>query len=147
MKLAQHVNVIRGPPRPPYQSPRPRDEIGASHCAHLPTCWLRSAQLDILSRFASVRHPWRPALAIRSPVRRFQRELNTVPYSGNEEGGGSVSPAENRRDVCDWPGPPAGMRAEDASHRDVTTHPTRKPGTISRGNREAAIFMAGSRDC
>ncbi|RTO57932.1 hypothetical protein EKN65_15665 [Enterobacter cloacae] len=54
------MNVIRGPPRPPYQSPRPRDEIGASHCAHLTTRCLRSAQLDI-----------------RSPVRRFQRGLNT----------------------------------------------------------------------
>ncbi|QCC90678.1 hypothetical protein E7735_06795 [Enterobacter cloacae] len=71
------MNVIRGPPRPPYQSPRPRDEIGASHCAHLTTRCLRSAQLDILSRFASGRHPWRPALVIRSPVRRFQRGLNT----------------------------------------------------------------------
>jgi hypothetical protein len=27
----------------------------------------------VLSRFASGRHPWRPALVIRSPVRRFQR--------------------------------------------------------------------------
>ena len=31
----------------------------------------------VLSRFASGRHPWRPALVIRSPVRRFQRGLNT----------------------------------------------------------------------
>jgi hypothetical protein len=28
-----------------------------------------------LSRFASGRHPWRPALVIRSPVRRFQRGI------------------------------------------------------------------------
>ena len=29
-----------------------------------------------LSRFASVRHPWRPDLAIHAPVRRFQRGHN-----------------------------------------------------------------------
>ena len=30
------VNGTRGGPLPPCQSPRPREEIGAAHCAHLP---------------------------------------------------------------------------------------------------------------
>ncbi len=57
----------------PLQSPRSRKETGAAHCAHLPTLSLRSAQLGVMPRFASGRHPWRPALVFGSPVRRFQR--------------------------------------------------------------------------
>ncbi len=57
----------------PLQSPRSRKETGAAHCAHLPPLSLRSAQLGVMPRFASVRHPWRPALVFGSPARRFQR--------------------------------------------------------------------------
>ena len=66
------VNGLRGAPRPPLQSPRPRGEIGASHCVRLriPACG--TAQLDRLSRFASVRHPWRTDLVFHSPAHRFQ---------------------------------------------------------------------------
>lgn len=40
------VNGLRGAPRPPLQSPRPRGEIGASHCVRLRTPACGTAQLD-----------------------------------------------------------------------------------------------------
>ena len=75
--LAEHkttlsVNGLRGAPRPPLQSPRPRGEIGASHCVRLRTPACGTAKLDLLSRFASVRHPWRTDLVFHSPAHRFQ---------------------------------------------------------------------------
>ena len=72
MKPTAPVNGLRGAPRPPLQSPRPRGEIGASHCVRLRTPACGTAQLDIVSRFASVRHPWRPDLVFHSPAHRFQ---------------------------------------------------------------------------
>ena len=67
----------KGATAAPLSIPAAPREIGASHCAHLPTGCLRSARLDVLSRFASGRHPWHPALVLRPPARRFQRGLNT----------------------------------------------------------------------
>lgn len=63
-------------PRPPFSIPAAPREIGASHCAHLPHLRLRPARLDVLSRFASGRHPWRPDLVVGAPARRFQRGHN-----------------------------------------------------------------------
>jgi len=36
------------------------------------------------------------------------------------------------------------MRAEGATCRDAASRPTRKPGAISHGYREAAIFLPGA---
>ena len=70
------MNGIRGVTTPPLSIPAAPREIGAPHCAHLPSISLRPAPLDVLSRVASGRHPWRPVLVFSSPVRRFQRGLN-----------------------------------------------------------------------
>ncbi|SCC10188.1 hypothetical protein GA0061070_10094 [Kosakonia oryziphila] len=70
------MNGIRGATALPLSIPAAPREIGAAHYAHLPSARPRSAQLDVVSRFASGRHPWRPALVICPPVRRFQRGLN-----------------------------------------------------------------------
>ena len=72
MKPTAPVNGLRGAPRPPLQSPRPRGEIGASHCVRLRTPACGTAKLDVVSRFASVRHPWRTDLVFLSPAHRFQ---------------------------------------------------------------------------
>jgi len=55
-----------------------------------------------LSRFASVRHPWRPALVFGPPVRRFQRgpghrgvshSFRKIPTAdGKSPGGGAAAP-------------------------------------------------------
>ena len=47
MKPTAPVNGLRGAPRPPLQSPRPRSEIGASHCVRLRTPACGTAQLDV----------------------------------------------------------------------------------------------------
>ena len=46
MKPTAPVNGLRGAPRPPLQSPRPRGEIGASHCVRLRTPACGTAKLD-----------------------------------------------------------------------------------------------------
>jgi len=81
------VNGIRGATALPLSIPAAPREIGAAHCAHLPVISLRSAQLDVVSRFASGRHPWRPALAICPPARRFQRgqKPSLQPFCSLEE--------------------------------------------------------------
>ncbi len=72
------VNGIRGAAALPLSIPATPREIGAAHFAHLPHSCLRSARLAVVARFASGRHPWRPALVIHAPVRRFQRGLTPI---------------------------------------------------------------------
>ncbi|MBS1204727.1 MAG: hypothetical protein H6R25_1626 [Proteobacteria bacterium] len=72
------VNGKRGATALPFSIPAAPREIGASHYAHLPSARRRSAQLDVVSRFASGRHPWRPDLVVHSSIRRFQRGLNPI---------------------------------------------------------------------
>ena len=117
-EITSPVNGLRGTPRPPLQSPRPRGEIGASHCVRLRTPACGTAKLDGLSRFASVRHPWRPDLVFPSPAHRFQagthrfQRLRFLILAKRVQRHGWRL---NRRSV-DWrPGQPTGMWAEGAA--------------------------------
>ena len=76
-----------------------------------------------LSRFASGRHPWRPALVIRSPVRRFQRGVNTRapvrPQSGRREKAEDKIAGSNFGQHLCWPrrGEPHGWGEQSAKRR------------------------------
>ncbi|VFS90886.1 Uncharacterised protein [Kluyvera cryocrescens] len=146
MKPTAPVNGLRGAPRPPLQSPRPRGEIGASHCVRLRTPACGTAKLDVMSRFASARHPWRPDLVFPSPAHRFQAGTHRFQQywrlflTGKLQRYWRLLLAKkrkrhgwrlNRRSVAWRPGQPTGMWAEGAFYREVTSRPTRKPEGIS----------------
>ena len=118
-------------------------------------CFALRSPPDLLPAVGSTRHPClaSPLAAIHGvqPLSSglrfadFSGESTPVPRSGRRVAGGRASPAENRRGVDRRPGRGAGMRREGATYRDVGSRPTRQPEGESRGYREAAIFIAGSR--
>ena len=66
-------------------------------------------------------------------------------YSSKSSGGQVwAGPAENCRRVSVRPGEPAGMRVQGAFCMDAASRPARKPGGISGGNHEVAIFLPGA---
>ncbi len=125
------VNGLRGAPRPPLQSPRPRSEIGASHCVRLRTPACGTAQLDVVSRFASVRHPWRTDLVFPSPAHRFQagthrfQRLRFLLLAKRLQ---RHRWRLNRRSVACRPGQPTGMWAEGAALQGCYLAPDPKAG-------------------
>ena len=87
-----------------------------------------TAKLDILSRFASIRHPWRIDLVFRATARRFP--AGTTPFQSHWFLLLTKRPHGfwwrlNRRSVSRRPGQPTGMWAEGAVHMDVNSRPTR----------------------
>ena len=87
-----------------------------------------TAKLDILSRFASIRHPWQIDLVFRATARRFP--AGTTPFQSHWFLLLTKRPHGfwwrlNRRSVSRRPGQPTGMWAEGAVYRDVNLRPTR----------------------
>ncbi len=77
----------------------------------------------------------------------YKQILFAVKKANRNHGQVWMGPAENCRRVSVGPGEPAGMRVQGARSRDAESRPTREPGGISGGYREATIFPAGSLDC
>ena len=82
----------------------------------------------VLSRFASIRHPWRIDLVFRATARRFP--AGTTPFQSHWFLLLTKRPHGfwwrlNRRSVSRRPGQPTGMWAEGAVYRDVNLRPTR----------------------
>ena len=88
----------------------------------------------VVSRFASVRHPWRTDLVFHSPAHRFQagtHRFQRLRFLFLAKKRKRHRWRLNRRGVVWRPGQPTGMWAEGAFYRDVTSRPTRKPEGIS----------------